>query len=90
MNGRVKATALLGGIIEPIVRCLTPQAAREILALRADEDARRRVEELGAKSNEGQLTPDERAEYQLFVEVGDIVALLQARARRFLAEHPGS
>jgi len=28
-----------------------------------------------------------RAEYQLFVEVGDFVALLQAKARRYLSEH---
>ena len=34
------------------------------------------------------LSPDERAEYQLFVEIGDLVALLQAKARGFLAEQP--
>ena len=27
---------------------------------------------------------------QLFVEVGDLVALLQAKARRYLAEHPAA
>ena len=84
---KTTATAMLGRVIAPIGRCLTPASAKEILALRADKKAKRRVEELAAKSDRGILTPEERAEYQLFVEVGDFVALLQAKARRYLSEH---
>jgi len=32
--------------------------------------------------------PEERAEYQVFVEVGDLVAVLQAKARLYLSERP--
>ena len=71
----------------PFGRCLTPATAKEILALRADASATRRVAALAAKCDKGKLTPEERAEYQLFVEVGDLVALLQAKARRYLTEH---
>jgi hypothetical protein len=90
MSNKAVATSLLSGIMEPLGRCLTPASAREILALRPDEPARRRMEELAGKSDEGSLTAEERAEHQLFVEVGDLVALLQAKARRFLADHPGA
>ena len=76
--------------MEPLGRCLTPASAREILALRPDELARRRMGELAGRSSEGTLSPEEQAEHQLFVEVGDIVALLQAKARRFLADNPGA
>ncbi len=86
MRTYVTATTLLGRVIEPLGRCLTPVAAKEILSLRADERARRRLQKLAAKCDAGTLTPDQRAEYQLFVEVGDLVALLQARARRYLVE----
>lgn len=86
MRTRTTATGLLGCVIEPLGRCLTPASAGEILSLRADEAARRRVEELASKCDAGALTPEERAEYQLFVEVGDLVAILQAKARRYLAE----
>jgi hypothetical protein len=78
---------MLGRVIAPIGRCLTPASAKEILALRADKKAKRRIENLASKCDEGTLTPEERAEYQLFVEVGDFVALLQAKARRYLSEH---
>jgi len=74
--------------MEPLGRCLTPASAREILSLRADEAASLRVENLASKCDAGTLTPEERAEYYLFVEVGDLVALLQAKARRYLSE-PG-
>jgi len=56
--------------------------------LQGDEMAPRRIEQLAAKCDAGALTPEERAEYQLFVAVGDLVALLQAKARRDLTEHP--
>lgn len=78
---------MLGRVISPLGRCLTPQSAKEILSLRADELSGRRLESLAGKCDAGTLTPEERAEYQLFVEVGDLVALLQAKARRYLADH---
>jgi hypothetical protein len=87
MRTKTTATALLGRVIAPLGRCLTADAAKEILSLRADEAASRRLEELAAKCDAGTLTPEERAEYELFVEVGDLVALLQAKAQRHLAEH---
>ena len=87
MRTKASASTLLGRAIAPIGRCLTPAAARQILSLRADKRTRRRLEQLAAKSDRGTLSPEERAEYQLFVEVGDLVALLQAKARRYLAGH---
>ena len=88
MRTTTTATEMLGRVIAPLGRCLTPTSAKEILLLHADESACRRIEELAAKCNVGALTPEERAEYQLFVEVGELVALLQAKAGRYLTEHP--
>ena len=90
MQSTGTATGLLGRVIEPLGRCLTPASAREILKLRADKAASRRVEALAAKCDAGTLSPEEHAEYRLFVEVGDLVAILQAKARRYLAEHAGA
>ena len=61
--------------------------SRSIPALCADEPARLRIEELAAKCDADTLTPEERAEYRLFVDVGDLIALLQAKARRYQSEH---
>ena len=59
---------------------LPPEAARQIARVEAAEELQRRVEELGSKGNEGTLTPDERSEYEAYVDAGDIVATLQAVA----------
>ena len=77
-------TTLLERMIDPISRMLTPEAARQILEVRADEETQRRIDELADKCNEGMLTADERAEYQSFVSWFNILTLLQAKARTFL------
>jgi hypothetical protein len=72
---------LIERIVDPIGRVLTPEAAREILQLRADAETQLRIDDLADKCNEGTLTPEERVEYQEFVSVFNILTLLQARAR---------
>ncbi len=36
------------------------------------------------KCNEGELTAKERAEYGAYVKAGDLISILQSKARRFL------
>ena len=86
MQLKSNAVAMLGGVMEPLGRCLTRESAREILAVRADAVAIRRIEKLARDCDAGRLTPAARAEYQLLADVGELVALLQAKARRYLAE----
>jgi len=86
MQLKSNAVAMLSGVMEPLGRCLTRESAREILAVRADAVAIRRIEKLARDCDAGRLTPAARAEYQLLADVGELVALLQAKARRYLAE----
>ena len=80
-------TAVLERLLDPLAQCLTVTTARKILSLRADPIAQERIDELADKSNEGRLSPDERAEYELYVSTGTFIAILQAKARALLAEH---
>jgi hypothetical protein len=84
MQIATKPAALLGRILQPLGECLTRTSAKRILSLRAEPASRRRIQRLAAKCAAGTLTLEERAEYQLFVEVGDMVALLKAKARQRL------
>jgi hypothetical protein len=76
--------AVLERILEPIGRCLTAEVAKEIVKLRADPKVQRRVEKLARKNTAGQLTPQERAEYETYVAAGTFVAILQSKARALL------
>ncbi len=43
------------------------------------------MEELAQKSNEGELTDEQRAEYEGYLQANDFIATLQAKARKLLA-----
>ena len=61
-----------------------PQAARAFLRLKFGQSDMTRMEELGELAQEGRLTPEERAEYEGYLHVGHLLALLHAKARRSL------
>lgn len=82
-------TSYLDDYFEPFSAMLTPETARKILELKPGEDAAARVAELGSKADDGTLTDLEREEYEAFVDAGDLIALLKAKARRYLKSHPG-
>ena len=79
-NGR-----LLDRILEPVSSSLNEEAARKLIGLKADSRTQARVAKLADKCNEDTLTPRERREYEMYVMVGHIIALLQAKARILLA-----
>jgi hypothetical protein len=76
----------LDRLLTPVTQCFTPEVAERLIALRAEPDVKARIEELAAKANEGQLSADERAEYEDYVEAVDLIGILQARARTVLAQ----
>lgn len=51
------------------------------MRLKANRKAQARIAELAEKCNEGELTAEERHEYETYVLVGEFVAILQADAR---------
>jgi len=77
---------VLDRLLDPVSRCLSKDAARALIGVRADAQTQARVQELAEKCNEGTLTPEERSEYESYVMAANIVAILQAKARARLAE----
>jgi hypothetical protein len=76
----------LDRLLEPLTDVFTPKMASAVLELRADAELEARIEELRRKANEGTLTSEEESEYKNFVEAVDLIAIMQAKARRFLAK----
>jgi len=85
-NSGMSDTAVLDHFLEPVRRCLTPELARQLVDFRADPAAQEHIDELARKCNEGTLTEMERAKYEAIIEEADLIALLQAKARAFLAD----
>jgi hypothetical protein len=87
-NGESKS--VLERLLDPISRTFTTETAKAIANLEVDSVARARVDELAEKCNEGQLTHDEQREYETYVHAGNLIGILQAKARLYLKQHPAS
>jgi hypothetical protein len=70
--------------VESFAQILTPERARLILELRASAAEQARVSELALKSNQGELTLEEAAEYDGYIRFGSRIGILQAKARHYL------
>ncbi len=71
---------------DAILQFFTVEQARALVAYRGDEAIRERIEELAEKCSEGELTEEERAEYEGYIQANDFIATLQAKARKMISE----
>jgi hypothetical protein len=72
---------LLEALAETVAACLDAPSLRAIATMELDSKTRKRLDELAEKANEGQLSADERVEYQSFIGVSEFLGLAQLRAR---------
>jgi hypothetical protein len=84
-----KSSPVLDQLVAPLSDCLTPASARRLLALKADRGLQARVQDLAGRHRRGLLTPDEQAEYGLYVSYSTFVAILKSKARQLLANSSG-
>jgi len=70
----------LDALFEPLSQCLDAESARRIAEFRIDSTVQARVDVLADRANNGQLTDDERAEYEAFINASDFVSILKSNA----------
>jgi hypothetical protein len=69
---------------DPILDFFSVDQARALVAYRGDDLLRARIEELACRSNEGELTDSERAEYEGYIRANNFIAILQAKAKKLI------
>src|SRR5207237_852275 len=67
---------------------LSVATARMVLKLKFRDEDLARVHELAQKNSSGTITRSELAEYDRYLMVGDLLALLQSKARQVLKRKP--
>lgn len=65
---------------------ISPDAARSILTLEFKQADRDRVDLLAAKARTGALSKVEDEELENYIRVGDLLAIMQSKARRTLKD----
>ena len=81
-------SSILSRLLEPVGHCLTLGGARELVNLKADDVVQARLEDLADKCTEGELSADEKLEYETYVRAIEFIGVLQAHARRMLSDTP--
>ena len=84
-----ESTALLDELLDPVGRCLTPEVAGLIVRLRASAALDARIQELGRRCNEGQLTAHEQADYETIARFLKFISILQSKARARMSQPLG-
>ena len=69
--------ALLG----PLSQCLDAESARRVVEFSIAPAVQSRVDGLAKRANDGLLTPEERSEYEAFINATDLISLLKLKAR---------
>ena len=83
----MSTASYLDRFLNPVADAFTPELARTFADLRADPEFQSNVDGLAKKANDGSITAAEDAEYKALIDAADLVAVLQLKARRFLAQH---
>jgi len=76
----------LDRLLDPVGRSLSPETARTLVNLRADSTFQARLDELADRNTAGQLTPEERQEYDLYLSALSVLTVLQSKARLLLKD----
>jgi hypothetical protein len=83
-------TSVLDRMLDPLSRCLDAESAKRVLELSVDPVVQARVDVLAERANEGLLTPEERAEYEAYINADDFISILKMKAERYLGLNDSS
>lgn len=76
--------AILARLIQAHERELTPEVARDLLSLRFEAGDLQRMNDLADRAQSGRLNEDERQEMERYLHVGNLLAVMQSKARQAL------
>ena len=71
-------------VTDPVFKLLNRDQVTQLAGYHSDESLQQRIAQLAEKANEGELTEDERAEYEGYAHANKFVAILKVKAKRLL------
>jgi hypothetical protein len=77
--------SVLGRMLRPMTQGMSLELARELVALKAEEETQQHYEQLAEGRREGRLSAEQEAELQNIVQVNSVLSMLKAEARLLLA-----
>ena len=79
------SNATLDGLLDPLASSLDPSALRQIVEFRISPEVQARVDFLARRANDGEITPEEDAEYEALIDGAELITILKLKAQNRLA-----
>jgi len=76
---------LLETSLAPVGHSLNSEAAQKLLELKAPSSLQERIDDLADRCGEGLASDEELSEYDSMIHAANVIAILQAEARRVLS-----
>jgi hypothetical protein len=83
-----REAAVWARLMQSQTNALSPEAAEYLLSIELPKSDRSRMEQLAERSEAGTLTEEERAEFEGYLHVGNLLAVMQSKARVALGRKP--
>jgi len=82
-NGDTMLTTddVIDRMLNPVAAALTGDAARRFIDVRFDAEVQAHLAHLAELASEGQLSADQRVDYEFFLTVSDVISLLKVKVR---------
>ncbi len=81
MKRAASTPSLTDTMLDLAAECFDAPTLDALAKLRLSSKVAARVDRLAERANEGELTSREREEYQSYIQVSELLALIQLRAR---------
>jgi hypothetical protein len=78
--------AILARLVQRGEAKLSQGAAEYLLSMRFDDDEIARMNELSELARQGTLSPEEERELDSYIHVGNLLGIMQSKARRALRD----
>lgn len=83
-----REAAIWARLMQAQSHALSPEAAEYLLSIRFGESDREHLRQLAERSEAGALTDEEQIEFDSYLHVGNLLAVLQSKARVALHREP--
>ena len=74
----------LNGLLDPFSRCFDAESALRITEFQVDQRVQARIDFLADRANGGDLSEDERTEYESLINAADLISILKVKAASLL------
>ncbi len=89
VEGTISEADILADVIRPDGPGLSPDAARDMLQWKFSDTAVAHMNDLSDRNDKGTITEAERDDLHKYLRVGNLINLLQAKARLALKQADG-